>query len=81
MKTYEEKVEIIKKRGYKSLSEFSREAGDAIQNVRSALLNKRNLTMKNVIRYANALDGDIMLALELFAEADIEKLKTGKEQD
>lgn len=74
MKTYEEKVKIIKDKGYTSLSAFAKQSGDCIQNVRAALLNKRNLTMKNVIRYANALDGDIMLALQLFAEADLEKL-------
>ena len=77
--SYEEKVEVIKSFGFESMSAFAREVGEDRQNLRKSMLNMRNVTMKSIVNSANALNGDLILAMELFADAELKNLKTEKE--
>lgn len=75
---YKEKYDIIISKGYRSLTAYSKAAGDNVQNVRKAMLNQRNMTIKMLVQYANALNGDIKLAIDLFAENEIRNLKNSE---
>lgn len=73
---YKEKYEIILSKGYRSLSAYARAAGDNVQNVRKAMNNQRNMTIKMLVQYANALNGDLNLSMVLFAENELDNLKS-----
>ena len=75
--TYEEKLQALKDHGYKSLRAFSREINENVANTRASMINQRNVSMKVLVRYANALGGDIILAMTIFAESEIDNLING----
>lgn len=78
---YFDKYYLILGKGYKSLSAYAKAAGDNVQNVRKAMLNQRNMTIKLLVQYANALNGDLDLAMQLFAENEINNLKNDKRRN